>query len=253
MTLDAFKNLLCRALRLPPTPEPPAGSAASIQVFRAAKRFYYYRLLHWAWGQASAVVGIIFGFFFLAADIPDALFAWMPFDPMRGLWFLEVFGVTIFLVQLPLTYLTVVLDYQFRWYFVTDRSLRIREGLFRVREQTMTFANIQNVSVHQGPLQRLFGIQDLEVRTAGGGEGPKDQGKEKAGNLHVGRFRGVANADEIRHRILAHLRRHRDAGLGDFDDARLDLNRKPDSASTEFLEAARELLLEVKTLRETLS
>ena len=63
----------------------------------------------------------------------------------------------------------------------------------------MTFANIQNLSVQQGPLQRLFGIADLRVRTAGGGEregGANERGETT--NMHLGYFRGVSNAGEIR-------------------------------------------------------
>ncbi len=37
-------------------------------------------------------------------------------------------------------------------------------------------------------------------------------------NLHLGYFRGVANAAEIRDTILAHLKRLRSAGLGDPDE-----------------------------------
>ena len=94
-------------------------------------------------------------------------------------------------------------------YMITDTSLRIREGLIVVRERTMTFANIQNLSICQGPLQRLLGIADLKVRTAGGGGGQgQGQGQaEKTGsaNMHLGYFRGVDNAAEIRE--LAHDRR----------------------------------------------
>ena len=54
--------------------------------------------------------------------------------------------------------------------------------MFKVQEKTMTFSNVQNVSIRQGPMQRLFGIADLEVRTAGGGSSsdgnaPNEQGE----------------------------------------------------------------------------
>ena len=39
----------------------------------------------------------------------------------------------------------------------------------KVREMTVTFANIQNAPVNQGPIQRALGIADLQVETAGGG------------------------------------------------------------------------------------
>jgi uncharacterized membrane protein YdbT with pleckstrin-like domain len=127
-------------------------------------------------------------------------------------------------LQIPFTYALVRLDYELRWYIVTDRSLRIREGIARVREMTMTFANIQNVTIRQGPLQRLLGIADVRVRTAGGGagesEGEHGQGKDERTSMHIGYFRGVDNAQEIRELIFDRLRRLRSAGLGDPDDLR---------------------------------
>ena len=90
----------------------------------------------------------------------------------------------------------VRLDFEKRWYLVTDRSLRVREGVVKVREMTITFANIQNISISQGPIQRLIGIADLRVDTAGGGP---SRGDKKGGgeSLYTVRFRGVDNANEI--------------------------------------------------------
>jgi hypothetical protein len=107
-----------------------------------------------------------------------------------------------------------------RWYKVTDRSLRIRTGVWNVSETTMTFDNIQNITVTQGPLERLFGISDVRVTTAGGGEAAaqKKGGHGGGQNLHLGVFRGVDNPDEIRDLMLARLKRLRDTGLGDPTD-----------------------------------
>jgi len=126
-------------------------------------------------------------------------------------------SVAIAVAGLIGTLLLVRLDYEMRWYKVSDRSLRIREGVWKVREMTMTFANIQNVSISQGPLQRLFGIADLEVRSAGGGGHQQQAGQKRLGaiDMHVARFRGVDNAEEIRTLMGERLRHYRDAGLGD--------------------------------------
>ncbi len=69
----------------------------------------------------------------------------------------------------PLTYAIRRLDVELHWYIVTDRSLRIRTGLVRLQETTMSFANLQQVEVKQGPLQRLLGLADVHVQSAGGG------------------------------------------------------------------------------------
>lgn len=143
----------------------------------------------------------------------------------------------------------VRLDYEYRWYMITDRSLRIREGLLEVREQTMTFTNIQNVSIRQGPVQRLFGISDVEVRSAGGGgKAQEEVGDGKSDNLHIGYFRGLENAAEVKDAILAHLRKVRSAGLGDAEESRPSVA----AAAGDPAEAARTLLAEARALRRTI-
>ena len=59
----------------------------------------------------------------------------------------------------------VKLDFEKRWYVVTDRSLRVREGIAFVREATVTFAKIQNISMSQGPVQRALGMHACRGRT----------------------------------------------------------------------------------------
>jgi membrane protein YdbS with pleckstrin-like domain len=208
------ERLITRVLRVPPRPEPPMGGDGTLRVFNAAPGFYKYRLCGWVLRQAGTAVGLIVGLVIL--DRIDFAAAWM-FTGLAQV--LEVVGVAGFLAQLPFSFLMVRLDYRYRWYMVTDTTLRIREGLLAVREQTMTFANIQNLSIRQGPLQRLFGIADLRVRTAGGGEHSKG-GEEIAetANMHLGYFRGVDNAAEIRDLIGHRMRGQRDAGLGDPDE-----------------------------------
>lgn len=239
--------LIATILKVPPRPEPPAGSAGSLKVFNAAAGFYRYRLLGWAIGQAGTAVGLVVGLVLLSRiEIGPLVLA-------GGLIrVIEVLGVAGFLAQLPFSFLLIRLDYRYRWYMVTDTALRIREGLLTVREQTMTFANIQNLSIRRGPLQRFFGIADLEVRTAGGGEGPGSSERRSEGtDMHVGYFRGVDNAAEIRDLIAGRMRGLRDAGLGDPDES----SRAPETAAAsaasanEMAAAARELRAEAARLR----
>jgi hypothetical protein len=84
---------------------------------------------------------------------------------------------------------------------------------------TITHANVQNLRVVQGPIERLFGIASLEIDTAGGG-GSAAGGKSSAMlGGHTIRMAGIENAREVRDRILTHLRlRGSGTGLGDLDD-----------------------------------
>ena len=120
-----------------------------------------------------------------------------------------------------------------------------------MRESTLTFANIQQISVGQGPLQRLLGIYDLEVTTAGGGSGGGHHGQlgAQGESMHRGFFHGIDNAPEVRELMLERLRHLRDTGLGDPDEAHHEEPSAPQS-STALLDAARELLQETRALRQ---
>ena len=234
-----MRDQLLRFLRVPPEPEAPAGGNAV--VFRAAPNFLRYKIALWAIGQVGAITGLVFGLLALRA-METRLDGFI----MTVAKAIELFGWLAILVQIPVTYLITRLDFELRWYIVTDRSLRIREGITRVTEKTMTFVNIQNMAIRQGPLQRMLGISDLEVRTAGGGGSASAEGGKKHGeDLHVAFFRGVDRAAEIRDVIRERVRRYRDAGLGDPDDPTED---RPEAS----IAAAREVLAEVKALRNLL-
>ena len=234
-------------LKVPPEPDAPLGAPGSVQVFRAAPAFFRYRLLGWGLGQAGALLGIVIPLIILSSFRDWSL--------GRVLLALEGLAVAFFLAQLVVSFLLISLDYRYRWYMITDRSLRIREGLFKVQERTMTFSNIQNVSIRQGPLQRFFGISDLEVRTAGGGSsaGGGSQPQGISDHLHLGYFRGVANAEEIRDAILTHLRRQRTSGLGDPDEPAPSERGAAAGEEPNPLAAGLEILAEVRALRQALS
>ncbi len=238
-----MKALVLRLLRVPPEPEPPAGER--LRVFRAGRNFYKYKVVLWTLTQLGAIVGAVFGLLMLrTVEISHPAAALLV---RLG----EIIGWITLAIQIPFTWAVLKLDYEMRWYIVTDRSLRIREGVASVVEKTMTFRNIQNLSIRQGPIQRALGIADVEVRTAGGGaSGPKEgKGKGPGEELHLATFRGVDNANEIRDVIAERLRLYRDSGLGDPDDAhaRHDLRSAPGEAGA--IDAARELLAEARALR----
>ncbi len=244
---DAFERLIKQLLRVPPEPQAPLGAAGSMRLFRAAPAFLRYRLWGWGLGQGAALFGIVAGVVAVRMFVPGLSEAFFLF---------EAVAVGFVLLQLPLSLLMIFLDYQYRWYMVTDRSLRIREGVLKVQEKTMTFSNVQNVSIRQGPLQRLFGISDVEVRTAGGGESAagSSNSEGQTDNLHLGYFRGVDNAAEIRDTILDHLRRLRTGGLGDPDEPApaTQASRSPSVDDDELLDAGLLLLAEARALRKAI-
>lgn len=193
----------------------------------------------------------------------EGFFAWregmvhflsrLPRPAMLVIWFFEIGGFVVYLFQLPVTFLLARMDYDLRWYMVTDRSLRIRHGLWKVNESTMSFANIQQVVVSQGPFQRLLGLSDVKVQSAGGGGGgDKDDPHGKEDDMHLGLFHSVTNPEEIRDLILERLRRYRQSGLGDPEEKNAEPAAAPSAGPDDLLAAARELAAEARALRTTL-
>jgi len=267
---ELVKRFALRIAKVPPEPHAPAGSPGSIKIFRAADNYWKYLLVTWGLRQVAGVFGIVFFLSmtstWLAAGAGAATdetrgntreghrlveLRVVPFVP-KALHTLELLGLGLLLVQMPFTLAATRLNYELRWYIVTDRSLRLREGIFRVREMTLTFANVQNISIRQGPLQRLLGIADVVVRTAGGGSGGEQHGGDGQGrgaSMHTGTLRAVDNAESVRDLILDRLRRFRDSGLGDPDDHRPQTPGVPAGSAALLRAAARELLEDARALR----
>lgn len=263
---DRLKALALRFAKVPPEPHAPAGSPGSIRVFRAAANYWKYLLVLWG---LRHIVGAFVVVALLSAsatweaasrEAPDPGLAprlTKPGKPLRPpsewerkvpgvIHTLELLGLGAFLLQIPFSLAATRLNYEMRWYIVTDRSLRIREGIFGVREMTLTYANVQNISIRQGPLQRFMGIADVVVQTAGGGGATDAHGHQGGGAaMHAGTLRAVDNAEHVRDFILDRLKRLRDAGLGDPDDRH---HAAPDGAAA-LRDAARELLAEARALR----
>lgn len=246
---SSWKRLLLRLFQVEERPEPPPGSPESLRVFRASPKFFRYSLLTWGLGQGGALIGLVVsavGFDFVEFG------PWTDFTRALGPLLFVLFGV-----QLVGSLAVLRLGYEMRWYMVSDRALRIRYGIFSLREQTMTVVNIQNMAVKRGPLQRLFGIADLEIRTASGGDSDDDDD-----DLSRGLLQGLDNAEEVRDLLLASLRRSRDAGLGDPDDrAAPERESTPgpetappvETGEDAVLAAARALLVECRALRQTVA
>lgn len=174
----------------------------------------------------------------------------LPAGTFALIWAVKILSFLVYLAQIPLTYAVRRLDYEMRWYMVTDRSLRLRSGVWRVSEATMSFANIQQVLVSQGPLQRLLGLADLKVKSAGGGSGGHHH--HEGSDMHTGLFENVSNAQEIRDLIGERLRRFREAGLGDPEEKVTPAavpRTMAVSISPNALIAARELAAEARALR----
>lgn len=195
-------GMLTEWFRVPQDPPTLPGHPEELWSFRPAPGYLRYLKFQFWLGLLVVDIAILIGWIVLLVAAPILGVIAAPF----------AFALAV----LPdiVAFAALHLRYDTTWYVMSSRSVRIRRGIWIIREMTFTFENVQNVKVAQGPLQRYFGIADVIVETAGGGGGQQQQGPA-AMMLHHGRIEGVDNAHEIRDIIVQKLRRSKTAGLGD--------------------------------------
>lgn len=182
----------------------PVASDQALEQFKPAPEFLAYLRFLFLVGNVPAALVVLVGCLGISLV-----------QPWLGL-LLGPIGLLLAFWNIVPGLLAVYLRYDTTWYVITGSSMRIRRGIWILHETTITFENIQNVSVHQGPLQRWFGIADVVVDTAGGGRpAMEDQG----GVSHRGLIEGVTNAHQIRDLLLQRLKLSKTAGLGDEEEA----------------------------------
>jgi len=194
-------GVLARWFRVPQEPPTiPAGAGEDVKQFHPAKGFLRYLKLKFWVGLLVVDIAIGVGWLIVLAVSP----------PLGLVLFLPALVLAV--VPDILAYVGIHLRYDTTWYVVTGRSLRIRRGLWVIRETTITYENIQNLRVVQGPVDRYFGIASVIVDTAGAAKSSKQEG---ASNPNQAIIEGVDNAESLRDMILARLRRSKSGGLGD--------------------------------------
>jgi membrane protein YdbS with pleckstrin-like domain len=208
-------------------PTLPVVPGGFVESFKPAPAFLRY-MKFWFWiGLLPSDIGIFVGWAAVTVFVP-----WV------GLLVLPV-ALVLAIAPDVVVYVALHLRYDTTWYVVTDRSLRIRRGIWVIEETTITFENVQNVSITQGPLERAFGIATLVVDTAGGG-GEHAKGRGPGG--HRGTIEGVTDAERLRRLILQRLNASRSAGLGEDAPTRGPLNPVWDDAHLGVLREIRDEL-----------
>jgi len=196
--------VLVRWFKVPDHPPTlPVAPGETMESFRPAEGFLrYLKFLFWL-ALTAFDVPLLVGWLIVTIRYP----------PAGAILALPV----LFLAIAPdiLAYIAIHLRYDSTWYVMTSRSLRIRRGIWLIHETTITFENVQNVEIMQGPLQRYFGIADVHVDTAGGGSEKTGKHGSLASAGHRGLIEGISDAPRIRDLILARLRHSKKAGLGD--------------------------------------
>ena len=76
---------------------------------------------------------------------------------------------------------------------LTDRALKLKRGYWFRTEQSIPLDKITDLTLHEGPLLRKFGLCTLHVETAGGNQ---------ASSAGLARLTGVVDAVEFRDAVL---------------------------------------------------
>lgn len=193
---------LFRVQREPPAL--PAAPGTEMLSLRPCEGWLRRRKLLFWFGLTAVDLALLLGWIVLYANLPTL-----------ALWLAPIWLAVMVLPDI-VAYAAIHLRYDTTWYILSDRSMRIRRGIWTIHETTITYENVQNVRVMQGPLERYFGFSDLVVETAGGSGSSVHDGRHGAGGGgHVGLLEGLEHAADVRDSILARARDSRSAGLGD--------------------------------------
>ena len=107
-----------------------------------------------------AVVSTILTFAVLAIPL---IVLWLNTEPwiailVTAIWIFVFIGVLILTRY----------QYQVKGYVLRSHDIVYRQGLFFRRITTIPFSRLQHCEIHEGPLERFFGLNTLLVYTAGG-------------------------------------------------------------------------------------
>lgn len=199
---------LTKWFRVPQAPPTlPATRGESIRSFRPSEGWLRMRKFQF-WIGLSVIDGLL-------------LVGWLVlfFNERTVALVLALPWLAVMVLPDIVAYIAIHLRYDTTWYVLSDRSVRIRRGVWTIEEKTFTFQNVQNVELRQGPLQRYFGVADLVIQTAGGGGAAAGGKKGHVGfTAHEGRIEGMHDAEQIRELIMGKVRAARGAGIGDHAD-----------------------------------
>ncbi len=195
--LKLLKPLFLPLLKVDFTPPHLPEGSSLVRSLKPSEKWLGYRYLQTMFGFLNQFVGFGIAIIALMAKLKGWGVALA----------LLLFAVEFFVIGLALV--TTRVDFEVRHYLVGDRSLRVAQGAWKKEEVTLSYANVQNLEVTQGPLERLFGFKSLTISTAGSDNTPG------AENSHLVTLVGLENADELRGLILNMLKQQRDTGLGE--------------------------------------
>lgn len=184
----------------PPNVPPGSGEVRSLKPSPGYLRY----LKMWFW-----IVAVLFDLCLIGAWIIVCFV-----QPVVGLISAPVVWAVAIIPDI-IAYIALHLRWDTTWYVITDRAVRIRKGIWVIQESTITFENIQNVEIRQGPIERKFGIANLMIQTAGGAAAAAGPHGGGSATSHHGLLQGIEKPEELRAMFMARAGLSKSAGLGD--------------------------------------
>ena len=154
--------------------DPPRGAGGSIRAFKPSRRSLAYRKLYFWVGLTIFDLLLTIGWITIVVA-----------NPLVGALLFPVY-LAVAVVPDVLAYIAIHLRYDTTWYVMSERSLRIRRGIWIIHETTITYENIQNVGVLHRALRACGvdgGIADQD-RLAVAGPGVLGNAGQCLGKAH---------------------------------------------------------------------
>lgn len=89
-----------------------------------------------------------------------------------------LFMIGFLLLILSFSYLIAKLSYRYWRYEIGEYAVKIEKGIIWKKYISIPYDRIQNVDIYRGILDRLLGLSDLQIQTAGYSGGRYGRGSE---------------------------------------------------------------------------
>ncbi len=260
---DKLYEATSSALEIPKRPLDSKGEAV-IRTFKPAPRYAGYRLVRWVFTQLG--VFIPFALILLPLEVRHIFeqfgIDWIRYLDYNSHWQENIPGplrspvkmimLGGYALQLVFSFVATFLSAKSQAYLLSDRSLRIRRGLWVYKEITLSLKNIQQVKISQNLLERLWGIGTVEVRTAGGGAVSKKD-EENNDKSHTGELVGLLDPFDMRELVNNAIERASSPQTPAIRPAEAALDKARNLYAPNLEQTLHELALASKSLRDALS
>jgi len=173
-----------------PTPKPLASSKISSDMQHLHPRTVWLFFFRYS-------SGFIIGLLFLSTWIfPVAS------NYFKKISYIIMAEIIIIILFLCINYIFARLTYHFWRYQLTENAYKAERGVIFKRYVSIPYERIQNVDIYRGILDRIMGLSDLQIQTAGyTAAGPRGIGR---GFSSEGRLPGLhrQRAEEIREELI---------------------------------------------------